>query len=364
MGLLQLIEAAGGAFFLALGLTPLIIWGYKKRGWLDDPKGKKHPKVIHQYPVPRGGGLVIFGAILITSLIFLPLDKHLLGILLGGLILTIVGTIDDVKNLNPYLRLGLGFLAAGVVVAAGIGIPYLTNPFKSGAVISLSSPQIPIYLWGKWRTIWLWADLFALIWIVGTMNFVNWSKGLDGQLPGIVVVAATVIGVLSLKFVDDVTQWPVIVLAFILAGAYLGFLLWNFYPQKIMPGYGGGALAGYFLAVLAILSGAKVATAILVLGVPMMDAVYSIMRRIIQGRSPVWGDRGHLHHKLMDLGWGKRRIALFYWLVSAVLGWVALQLNSQWKAYTIVLLAVMVGGLLLWLNMATYFLKKPDRDSG
>jgi UDP-GlcNAc:undecaprenyl-phosphate GlcNAc-1-phosphate transferase len=156
----------------------------------------------------------------------------------------------------------------------------------------------------------------------------------------------------------------VIVLAFILAGAYLGFLLWNFYPQKIMPGYGGGALAGYFLAVLAILSGAKVATAILVLGVPMMDAVYSIMRRIIQGRSPVWGDRGHLHHKLMDLGWGKRRIALFYWLVSAVLGWVALQLNSQWKAYTIVLLAVMVGGLLLWLNMATYFLKKPDRDSG
>ena len=204
----------------------------------------------------------------------------------------------------------------------------------------------------------------ALVWIVGTMNFVNWSKGLDGQLPGIVVVAGIVIGLLSLRFVDDITQWPVMVVAFILAGAYLGFLLFNFYPQKIMPGYGGGTLAGYFLAVLAILSGAKVATAILVLGVPMLDAIYSIIRRVLSGKSPVWGDRGHLHHKLMDLGWGKRRIAVFYWLMSAILGLLALKLNSQYKLYTMVLLAVIIGGSLIWLNMATYSLKKPERDSG
>jgi len=364
MSWLQLIKPAIFACVLGLGLTPLIIWLYKKMGWVDDPKKQSHPKVVHQYPVPRGGGVAVFLAILITSLIFLPIDKHLIGILLGATVLVITGVLDDIYDLNPYWRLGLGIIAAGLVVGAGIGIPYISNPFKAGAVIELSQPQIPIYVWGKLRTIWIWADLFALIWIVGTMNFVNWSKGLDGQLPGIVVVGATVIGLLSMRFVDDVTQWPVIVLAFILAGTYLGFLFWNFYPQKIMPGYGGGALAGYFLAVLAILSGAKVATAILVLGVPMMDAIYTIIRRVWQGKSPVWGDRGHLHHRLMDLGWGKRRIAVFYWLVSLILGMVALQLNSQWKAYTIVLLGVIIGGFLLWLNTATYFLKKPDRDSG
>jgi UDP-GlcNAc:undecaprenyl-phosphate GlcNAc-1-phosphate transferase len=364
MSWLQLIKPLTLSFSLAFLLTPLIILIYKKKGWVDDPEKQAHPKVVHQYPVPRGGGVVIFLAILVSSLIFLLIDKHLVGILLGALVLMITGVLDDIYNLNPYWRLLLGFLAAGLVVGAGIGIPYISNPFKPGAVVILSQPQIPIYIFGKLRTIWIWADLFALIWIVGTMNFVNWSKGLDGQLPGIVVVAGIVIGLLSLRFVDDVTQWPVIILAFILAGAYLGFLPWNFYPQKLMPGYGGGTLAGYFLAVLAILSGAKVATAILVLGVPMMDAIYTVMRRLAQGKSPVWGDRGHLHHRLMNLGWGKRRIAIFYWLVSLILGGIALRLNSQWKAYTIVLLAVAVGGFLVWLNTASYFLKKPDRDSG
>lgn len=359
-----MIKPTATALILSGLMTPVVIWIYKKMNWLDDPTKQTHPKVVHQYPVPRGGGVAIFLSILIASLIWLPIDKHLLGILAGAGILTLVGVIDDIKNINPYWRLGLGFLAAGLVVGVGIGVPYISNPFKAGAVISLSQPQIPFFFLGKLRTIWIWADIMALIWIVGAMNFVNWAKGLDGQLPGIVVVAATVIGVLSLRFVDDVTQWPVIVLAFILAGAYLGFLPWNFYPQKIMPGYGGGSLAGYFLAVLAILSGAKVATAILVLGVPMIDALYSIMRRLLRGRSPVWGDRGHLHHKLMDLGWGKRRIAVFYWLISAILGLVALQLNSQEKLYTIVVLGVIIGGVLIWLNTATYFLKRPDRDSG
>ena len=361
--LVQLIKVLSLATLVALGITPLVIRLYKKFNWLDDPKKNKHPKVVHKYPVPGGGGLVIFLTILVVSLKYLPIDKHLIGIMLGALILAVVGMIDDVKNLSPYWRLGLGFLAAGIVVGAGIGVPYISNPL-GGGVINLSQPQIPIYLFGKLRTIWILADVMALFWIVGAMNFVNWSKGLDGQLPGIVVVAAMVIGLLSMRFVDDVTQWPVIILAASLAGAYLGFLPFNYYPQKIMPGYGGGALAGYFLAVLSILSGAKVATAILVLGVPLMDAIYSVIRRIMKGKSPFWGDRGHLHHKLLDSGWGKRRIAVFYWLISLALGMVALKLNSGQKLYTIVLIGVMVGGLLLWLNTATYFLKRQGRDSG
>ena len=352
-----------GVFSLGLTwlITPLVIKFYRRRGWLDDPQTQTHPKVIHRYPVPRGGGVAIFSAILIAGLIFLPIDKHLLGILLGGLILMVTGILDDIYNLNPYLRLGLGLLAAGIVVMAGIGIAYISNPLVPGTVINLSQQQIPLWLFGRVRTIWVLADLIALVWILSTMNFVNWSKGLDGQLPGIVVVSATVIGILSLRFAGDVTQWPVITLAFILAGAYLGFLPYNFYPQKIMPGYGAGALAGYFLAVLAILSGAKLATAILVLGVPIIDAAYTVLRRLFAGRSPVWGDRGHLHHRLMDLGWGKRRIAVWYWLVSAILGFIALQLDSRQKLYTLVILGVIIGMGLLWLSHSSYYSRPAGR---
>jgi UDP-GlcNAc:undecaprenyl-phosphate GlcNAc-1-phosphate transferase len=335
---------------------------YIKCGWLDDPSTQKHPKVIHTYPTPRGGGVAIFTALFISTVLFLGFDKHSVGILLGATLLTIVGFLDDRMDLNPYLRLVLGFVAAGFVVAGGIGIAFITNPF--GGIIHLDWPRISFYLLGEQRSIWVISDLFALLWIVWSMNMVNWSKGVDGQLPGIVVVAATVIALLSFRFTEDVTQWEVSILAAITAGSYLGFLPWNFYPQKIMPGYGGGSLAGYLLATLAILSGAKVATAILVLGVPTMDAVYTIIRRIASGRSPVWGDRGHFHHLLLDFGWGKRNIAVFYWAISAVLGLLALQLNAQQKFYTIVALAVIVGGLLLWLRFFALFSKAQGRDSG
>lgn len=350
------------AILISCLTTPLVIAIYKKFGWLDDPAKNKHEKVVHKYPVPRGGGIPIYLAVLTSSLLFLPLDKHLIGILLGGLLILLVGVLDDIFDLNPYLRLIVGFLAAACVVTAGIGIPFITNPF--GGIIHLDQPQIPLYLLGKTRTVWVLADVFALIWITWCMNFVNWSKGLDGQLPGVVVIAGLTIGIFSLRFSADITQWPVIVLALITAGAYLGFLPWNFYPQKIMPGYGGGALAGYLLAVLTILSTTKVGTGIMVLAVPMIDAIYTILRRLKAGRSPVWGDRGHLHHELLALGWGKRRIAIFYWLISGILGIMALSLNSQAKFYTIVILTVALGGILLWLKFLLPFLSRQDRSNG
>jgi UDP-GlcNAc:undecaprenyl-phosphate/decaprenyl-phosphate GlcNAc-1-phosphate transferase len=347
---------------LAFLLTPLVIKIYKKLGWLDDPKKQKHPKVIHKYPVPRGGGIPIFLSILITSLIFLPLDKHLIGILLGGGLILIIGVLDDKFNLNPYLRLGISLLAAFCVVGAGIGIPFITSPF--GGIIKLNQPQIPIFIFGKLRTIWILADFFAVLWILWSMNFVNWVKGVDGQLPGIVVIAGITIGLLSLRFSADITQWPVIILALALAGSYLGFLPWNFFPQKIMPGYGGGALAGYFLAVLTILSTTKVGTGIMVLAIPMLDGIYSMIRRIKKGKSPVWGDAGHLHHKLLELGWGKRRVAVFYWLITALFGLLALVLKTEAKFYTIILLTVVFGGILLWLNYFISSSSHQDQSNG
>jgi len=261
----------------------------------------------------------------------------------------VVGFLDDKYDLNPYLRLFLGFFAASIPIAAGIGIAFVTNPF--GGIIDLSQPQIAFNLFGSTHTIWLLSDLFALFWVTFLMNVVNMgAKGVDGQLTGVTVISALTIAALSLKFSADIAQWPVIILAGITAGAFSGFLPWHIFPQKIMPGYGGSTLAGYLLAVLSILATAKVGILVVVLGVPLIDTGYTILRRIASGKSPVWGDTGHLHHKLLDLGLTKSQVAVFYWSVTAVLGILALNLNTTLKIYTMVGIAVLLGGLLIWLT--------------
>lgn len=338
------------ALVLSSAITYITILVYRAFGLVDRSTSKDHPKNVHTTPVPRGGGVPIFVTMVFVATLFLKFDGYLAGIFAGALILVVLGVLDDVLNLSPYLRLLLGVGAAGMVVRAGIGINFISNPLGTG-IINFE------------QTKWV-ADVLAVLWIVWAMNFVNMgAKGLDGQLPGVVVIAAIVMGVLSFRFVNDATTWPSAYLAFTLAGAYAGLLIFNVYPQKIMPGWGGGTLAGYFLAVLSMLSGAKVATAVIVLGVPLMDVIYAIVRRIISGKSPVWGDNQHLHHLLLKLGWSKRQVAAFYWVVTAILGTLALQLNSELKIYTIVLIAVAVGGMLLWINL---FLSSGRRglDSG
>lgn len=345
---LILIPGALAAIFAYL-LTPIVIKFAKRLGIIDDPAKNKHPKVTHTYPIPRGGGLAVFGAILTTAIIFLPLDKHLKGILGGAIVVVVLGFLDDKYNLNPYLRLVINFLAAAIPIAAGVGIAHIANPL--GGMIDLTNPQINFTLLGEARSIWLLSDLFALFWIVFVMNMLNiGAKGIDGQLTGVVVIAAATIALLSLKFSADITQWPVATLAGVVMGAFFGFLPWHIYPQKIMPGYGGATLAGYFLAILSILSTAKVGTLMVVLGVPLIDTGYVVLRRILKGQSPVWGDRSHLHHKLLDSGWTKSKVTLFYWMATAVLAILALNLNTIPKLYTMIGVSIFVGGLILWLT--------------
>ena len=337
------------SLLIAFASTFVVIKLADKLGIIDDPKKNKHPKVIHTYPTPRGGGIPIFLSLLITSLFFLPIDKHLIGILIGATILVLMGTLDDKYNLNPYLRLGVGFLAAAMPIAAGIGIAFVSNPL--GGVIDLSQPQISFTLFNGEHSIWLLSDLFALFWITFLMNVVNMgAKGVDGQLSGVTVISALTIAFLSLKFSADITQWPVIILAAITAGAYLGFLPWHIFPQKIMPGYGGSTLAGYLLAVLSILSTTKVGVLLVVLGIPLIDTGYTVIRRLISGKSPVWGDRGHLHHRLLDLGFSKGQVAILYWAATGFLGFLALNLNTKSKLYTMMGVAVLLGGLILWIT--------------
>lgn len=321
--------------FISYFMTPLVIKFAKKLKILDDPRKNKQKTVIHAVPTPRGGGVPIFVAILITSLLFIPIDKHLVSILLGASIIFVMGYLDDRYNLNPYLRLGLSFLAVFIPISSGIGITFLTNPF--GGIIDLSNP--------------FFSDVFAIIWIVFMMNMLNMgAKGIDGQLSGVVIISALTITALSFYYSADITQWPVIILTSITAGAFLGFFPWHRFPQKIMPGYGGATLAGYMLAIAAILSTAKVGTLIVVLGIPLIDTGYSIIRRILTGKSPVWGDKGHIHHRLLDAGFSKKQVSQIYWSLTAILGILALNLNSTYKLYTIIGVTLTLGGVILWLT--------------
>lgn len=316
----------------------------KKIGLVTDKRKRHHPAHTHKGTIPRGGGIPIYGSLLITSLIFLSINKIIIGILLASFLLLIIGLLDDYYDLSPYLRFSANFIIAGLVIGFGLGIPYISNPF--GGVIMLDRWQVSFDLFGN-HTILVLADILAIIWLVWTTNMVNWSKGVDGQLPGFVGITAIFLGLLSQRFSShDISAQTVTLLSFIVAGAFLGFLPYNFYPQKIMPGYGGGALAGFMLGILSILSFGKVGMAILILSIPMIDAFYTIIRRLKKGLSPFRADWGHFHHRLLEIGWGRRRIAIFYWLVSFILGVTALFLKGVEK-----LIAFITIGFLLIIFM-------------
>jgi UDP-GlcNAc:undecaprenyl-phosphate GlcNAc-1-phosphate transferase len=335
------------SFTVTFLLTPVTIKFFKSRNWLEDPRKKqqKSGNATATGVVPRGGGLPLFLGILVSCLIFLPLDKHLIGIILAALITLIVGLIDDVKDISPIFRLGINILSALIVVAAGIGIAYISNPL--GGVFDLSRPSISFFLFGSGHSIWIISDLLAVIWITWCMNIVGWSSGVDGQLSGFVAISAIFIGLLGLRYSTDTTQWPVIILSLSVAGAYLGFLPFNFFPQKIMPGYSGKSLAGFFLALLSILSGAKLATLIFLLGIPMLDAVFVLFRRLLKGHSPFSPGKDHLHHFLLKKSWSRSQIALTYWSFSLCLGILSLFLNSQQKFYFFIGIAILFFSITL-----------------
>ncbi len=343
------------ALVLSVILTPLAVILAKKYGFVDDPARHKHPAMLHTRPVPRAGGLPIFLAFLVVTLLTVDPSKKILGIILGGFVLIAIGLVDDKHDLAQWLKLLLQIGAAVIVVGFGVGIAFITNPLSAFSasvdVLRLDTVRIAFNFLGE-HSILLWADLFALAWIVWVMNMVNFSSGVDGQMPGIVLVTLFVLFVASLRFVgQDPSQIVVTKLALAGMGATLGFLIYNFYPAKIFPGDSGSFFLGYLVAVLAILSGAKVGTAVLVMAVPLIDGLFTIVRRVVSGKSPFAGDRGHLHHMLLELGWGQRRIALFYYLVCAILGAAALSLTSSGKLFAAALFGVVILGGLIWLNI-------------
>lgn len=327
------------SFALSVWITPIIANLARRLGLVDDPKKNKHPKVVHTKPTPRGGGVAIAGSVVVASILFLPQNNVTTTIIIGSFLISILGLLDDKFNLHPIPRLLSLFAIALLPVVAGVNISFFTNPL-SGQVFNLSNlgsiePLVSI--------------LFSTTWIVSLMLFLNMgAKGLPGQLPGVVTIAAVVVWSLSLRFSGDKIELPIILMSAITAGAFAGFIPMNMYPQRIMPGFSGSVLAGFLLGVLSIQSTAKIGTTLVVLGVPIIDTAFTIIRRIANGKHPIWGDRGHLHHKLMDnLGLKQNQVTYFYWIVTASLGITALNLDAQSKLITLFAIGLILGGFLL-----------------
>ncbi len=330
-------------------LTPLGIHLAHKLGLVDDPDKRTHPAQVHKGIIPRAGGLTIFIAIACMTLYFVGFGRIPLSILGGGFLLVLIGLIDDKIDLPPAVRFLVNFIAAAIAVSAGIGIPYVTNPF--GGIIHLDHFRYTFEFLNQSYTLLLIADIFAILWIAGLMNFVSWSSAVDGQLGGFVGISSIFIGLTALRFsAHDISSIQIAILAFVTAGAFIGFTPWSFYPQKIMPGYSGGTLAGYLLAVLSILSFSKLGVLAMVLAIPIVDATYVIIRRIVQKKSPLKGDSGHFHHRLLSIGWGKRRIAVFYWLVSLLFGIASLYLEGVEKVLALLTVYICIAVFIVAIN--------------
>lgn len=342
------------SFIIVLLITPIVICFAKRFGFVDDPK-RKHPAILHKKSLPRAGGVAMFLAFLICALLFAEIDKYLIAILAGSFINVLVGTLDDKYDFPPILRLFTQVISALCIVFVGITI-YMTNPFGEGLIYfnkwQLSIPGFPH------SQFTLPSDFILILWIVWVANMVNWSKGAS-QLPGQAVVAFLTLAGVALKYqAGNPAQIQTALLSFILAGSVLAFLPFNFPPERMLPGFGTSTFIGFNLAVLAVLSGGKVAAAILVLGIPAVDMFLTLARRVLNKQNILYGDRKHFYHQLLNLGFSKRQVILIYWVITALLGFLALNLGSEGKFFVLAIVTVIVTAAFISLS---FLLKNKKR---
>jgi len=318
---------------------------------VTNPNTDKHPAMLIKSPVPRAGVLIFYSGFIITSLLFLPLNsKKIVGIILGTTLMTILGVLDDkYKDINRYIRLGLMTIIAAITSLLGVITFYLNNPF--GTPIKLDSVVFRFEAFNSEHKIFALAVIFSIVWMLWIANTISWSNGIDGQFSGIAGITALVIAILSLRFAQiEQENINVATLSALTAGAVFSTAFFTWYPQKILWGFGATAV-GIVLASTALLSVSKVAVASLVLLIPFLDGLVAIMRRLSKGQSPFFGDREHLHHKLLDIGWSKPQIAIFYWTITAILGTAALVYSEKNTALTVTTLGGVVGFIIIVFNL-------------
>jgi UDP-GlcNAc:undecaprenyl-phosphate GlcNAc-1-phosphate transferase len=296
---------------LSYGLSLLVVRVCARLGLLDLPE----PRRVHRLPVPRLGGIAIFVTFVCVSLLlFRPAndyERHVYaGLLAAGVLVVAVMAYDDVRGLPPLPRLGVQTVAALIAMfPAGHGtlIEVLHNP-----LIAQNHNQTFLPLWV--------AVPFTWFWIVGMMNTINWVDGLDGLAGGVVTITALVMAAISWLLGQHSTA----LLCAVLAGATLGFLPLNWHPARLFMGDSGAMFLGLALAVLANVGGAKLATMLLLLGLPILDTARVILRRVRKGRSPLRYDRSHLHHRLLAGGLTQRQVVLLFYVVTAIFGGVTI----------------------------------------
>ncbi|MBN2305649.1 MAG: undecaprenyl/decaprenyl-phosphate alpha-N-acetylglucosaminyl 1-phosphate transferase [Anaerolineae bacterium] len=318
------------SFGLSFALTPVARRMGKRWGVVDVPRGRH----VHPHVMSKLGGMAMFVAFTATAILaqFLPVVRtddqeiiRLTGLLVGGAFLFFVGMLDDKYEFGALPQYIAQLAAAAIAVSFLIIIERFNNP--------LTGQQTPD--WPYIVTVTL-----TLFWLGIMMNTVNWLDGLDGLAAGVCGIAALMMFLHAAFRLDQVS---VSLLPLALLGVTLGFLPYNFHPARIFMGSNGALFLGYTTGVLGIIGGAKMATVLLVMGLPLLDVVWQIARRVSVGKNPTEGDRGHVHYRLLDMGLSQRQIVLGYYAFCTVFGAIALVTASR----PFKLIALLVMGVVL-----------------
>lgn len=332
-------------FVVSFGLSALITPAARRLGvrWgiVDRPRSRHR----HDRPTSKLGGLALYVSFTTAAIVaqFLPVvrtdDKEiirLIGLLLGGAFLFVFGLLDDKYEFSPLPQYMAQLAAAAIAVLFLIFIEQFNNPLTGQL-----TPEWPYVV----------TVTITLFWLGFMMNTVNWLDGLDGLAAGVCAVAALMIFIHAAFRLDQVS---VSLLPLALLGAALGFLPYNFHPARVFMGTNGALFLGYTLGVLSIIGGAKMATVLLVMGLPLLDVVWQIVRRVSTGANPTRGDRGHVHYRLLALGLSQRQIVLGYYLFCTLFGAIALVTASRlFKLIALLVMAAVIGAGFLVLSRRT-----------
>lgn len=315
------------ALVISVLVTPLVIKFAVKIGAMDVPRDDRR---VHTEPVPLLGGLAIYFAFVVTILAFTELDRQMMGFLFGGTFIMICGLVDDLRPLKPKVKLLLQTIGACIVVFFGIKIKFVTNPFDSiNGMSDIGWLSIPA----------------TIFWIVGITNAFNLIDGLDGLAAGIASISCITLFIVS--YINGRTM--AVMLTATLAGCTLGFLPYNFNPAKVFMGDTGAQFLGFILAVISIHGAIKSAAAIVImvpiltLGLPIYDTLTSMVRRMINKKPVMQGDRGHLHHRLLDMGLTQKQAVLIMYIISALLGVSAIFVMelSPMKGFVVIIIVLL-----------------------
>ncbi|HIV85982.1 MAG TPA: undecaprenyl/decaprenyl-phosphate alpha-N-acetylglucosaminyl 1-phosphate transferase [Candidatus Monoglobus merdigallinarum] len=304
------------AFLVAFSATPMVISLAHKVNAIDVPKD---PRRIHKKPTPLMGGLAIFYGFIVSVICFGTIDREVMGILIGCVIVVTTGIIDDIKEMKPIVKLLCQILAAAVVVYCDVRIEHFANPLSQW----IGGPYIVLDYWASCAV--------TIFWIVGICNAVNLIDGLDGLAVGVSSIAS--IAMLVLTILSQ--NLNVAIISAAVAGAGFGFLPYNYNPAKIFMGDTGALFLGFILSCISIQGMLKMsavitfAVPVLILGLPIFDTAFAIIRRVLTGHSPMQADRGHLHHRLLDMGFSQRRVVTILYTLTAVLCMTAVVISIK-----------------------------------